>query len=74
MTTLCNRPRPSPPHRLPSDAEQQARDGAGGRGLGDLRELPAEARPMPHAPDLPGGGQDLADLRRPDPHDQGPGA
>ena len=29
---------------------------------------------MPHAPDLPGGGQDLADLRRPDPHDQGRGA
>lgn len=45
---------------LPTDAAQQACDGARRRRLGDVRELPAQARPLPHAAVLTGGRQDVA--------------
>lgn len=42
-----------------ADAAQQARDGARGWRLGDLWELPAQTRPLPHASVLTGGGKDV---------------
>lgn len=38
--------------------------------MGDLRELPAQARPLPHAPVLPGGGKDVPRRRQQAPHHQ----
>ena len=57
---------------LSADAAQQARDGACWWRLGDLRELPAETRPLPHAPNLPGGGQDIPHQQQQVSQHQGP--
>lgn len=43
-----------------SDAAQQTRDGSCWRRLGDFCKLPAEARPVPNAPDLPGRWENLS--------------
>lgn len=58
---------------LSADAAQQARDGTRRWRLGDLWELPAETRPVPHAPNLPGGGQDVTHQQQVPQH-QGPDA
>lgn len=56
----------------PTDAAQQTCDGACWRRLGDLRELPAQARPVPHAAVLAGGGQDVPRQQQPVPQHQRP--
>lgn len=61
----------SPSEHSSADAAQQACDGASRRRLGDLRELPAETRPLPDAPDFQSGGQDISHQHQV-PHHQGP--
>lgn len=47
-----------------ADAAQQARHGPCRGRLGDLRGVPAEARPVQDAADLQGGRQNLARARQ----------